>query len=122
MTAKKILLVEDVYYNQVLIESLIISWGFEVDIVKDGVQALKALELEKPDLIILDLMMPVMDGFKFLEEKKRTGDTTTVLVVSARKDLESIQRALLLGANDYITKPFNTFDLENKVRILLAET
>jgi DNA-binding response OmpR family regulator len=63
-----------------------------------------------------------MDGFKFLEEKKRTGDTTTVLVVSARKDLESIQRALLLGANDYITKPFNTFDLENKVRILLAET
>ncbi|MFP4555456.1 MAG: response regulator [Bacteroidales bacterium] len=119
MAAKKILLVEDIYFNQILIESLLVEWGYSVVIADNGSVALNMLQAETPDLIVLDLMMPVMDGFKFLEEKNGKRDKTPVIVLSARSDMESIQRAIGLGANDYITKPFNSSDLENKVKVFL---
>ena len=119
MTSKRILLVEDIYFNQMLIESLLIEWGHEVAIDDNGSLALKRLETEEFDLIILDLMMPIMDGFKFLETKGKSNNKIPVLVLSARSDMESIKKALELGAVDYVTKPFNASDLENKVKVLL---
>ncbi len=121
MASKKILLVEDIYFNQILIESLLVEWGYQVIIVDDGAQALDEMIVEKPDLIILDLMMPVMDGFQFLEEKNKLRDETPVVILSARSDMESINRALNLGAKDYITKPFNSNDLENKISVFLPK-
>lgn len=119
MAAKKILLVEDIYFNQILIESLLVEWGYSVITGDNGSVALDMMQGENPDLIVLDLMMPVMDGFKFLEAKAELGIKTPVVVLSARSDMESIQRALSLGANDYITKPFNSSDLENKLKVFL---
>ncbi|HPF93097.1 MAG TPA: response regulator [Tenuifilaceae bacterium] len=121
MASKKILLVEDIYFNQILIESLLVEWGYQVIIVDDGAQALDEMIVEKPDLIILDLMMPVMDGFQFLEEKNKLRDETPVVILSARTDMDSINRALKLGAKDYITKPFNSNDLENKISVFLPK-
>jgi DNA-binding response OmpR family regulator len=121
MASKKILLVEDIYFNQILIESLLVEWGYQVIIVDDGAQALDEMIVEKPDLIILDLMMPVMDGFQFLEEKNKLRDETPVVILSARSDMDSINRALKLGAKDYITKPFNSNDLENKISVFLPK-
>jgi DNA-binding response OmpR family regulator len=121
MASNKILLVEDIYFNQILIESLLIEWGYQVIIVDDGAEALDEMIVEKPNLIILDLMMPVMDGFQFLEEKNKLGDKTPVVVLSARSDLESINRALKLGAKEFITKPFSTSDLEDKISAFLPK-
>lgn len=120
MDKKKILLVEDIYFNQVLIESMLVEWGYEVQLASDGAEALELIKSNDFSLIILDLMMPVMDGFMFLEEKNKLGIHAPVVVLSARNDMESIERALKLGALDFITKPFNSSDLENKVRAFLA--
>lgn len=122
METVKILFVEDIYYNQVLVESILSDWGYKVVLAQDGNRALSILESEKFDLIVLDLMLPIMDGFKFLEEKKKLNINTPVIVLSARTDLESIRRALSLGAIDYITKPFNYSDLQNKIRAFINET
>lgn len=116
MIKKKILLVEDIYFNQILIESMLVEWGYEVQLANDGADALEYIKKEDYHLIILDLMMPVMDGFRFLEEKNILKIQSPVVVLSARSDMESIDRALKLGAIDFITKPFNSSDLENKVK------
>ncbi len=121
MDTKSILLVEDVYYNQVLVESLLADWGYAVDIVKNGAEALEIMKTKTYDLIVLDIMMPVMDGFKFLEVKKIANDKTLVIILTARNDIKSIQRALELGANDYVSKPFNSIDFRNKVSLLLEK-
>ncbi len=121
MTKHKILLVEDIYFNQVLIQSLLTEWGYEVALAENGSEALSKMDSEKPDLVVLDLMLPIMDGFKFLEVKKNNGNRTPVVVLSARNDMESINKALGLGAIDYITKPFNSTDLSNKIEAILLE-
>ncbi|MDX9847066.1 MAG: response regulator [Tenuifilaceae bacterium] len=121
MIAKSILLVEDVYYNQVLVESLLVDWGYAVEIVKNGAEALDRMKEKSYDLIVLDIMMPIMDGFTFLDEKKKVADKTPVIILTARNEMKSIQKALELGANDYVAKPFNSFDLRNKVALLLAK-
>lgn len=119
MPTYRILLVEDIYFNQILMESLLADWGYAVVIAHNGAEGLEAIEKETFDLIILDLMMPVMDGFEFLKKKNKKKNTSPVLIVSARHDLDSIEQALSFGANDYITKPFNSIDLENKIKSLL---
>lgn len=119
MDTKKILLVEDSRIIQLLIQTVLSDYGCEVESVNDGEEALGALSKHKPDLLILDIMMPVMDGFTLLEKiDKPLG--FPVLVVSARADYNSIGKALELGASDYLIKPFNSTDLINKVDRLLG--
>ncbi len=119
MSTNKVLLIEDIYFNQILMESLLSDWGYVATIAHNGAEGIMAIEKENFDLIVLDLMMPVMDGFEFLKRKKDKKDKTPVLIVSARHDMESIERALSFGATDYITKPFNSIDLENKIKSIL---
>lgn len=121
MEKKSILLVEDIYFNQILIESMLQEWGYNVVLAGQGAEALECIKKDNFSLIILDLMMPVMDGFKFLEEKNNMGNNVPVVVLSARNDMESIEKALKLGAIDFIIKPFNSSDLENKVKAFLEE-
>ena len=112
-----VLLVEDIYINQIVVESFLVESGFRVTIVKDGEEAIESLAAETPDIIILDLMMPIMDGFSLLAKLKGQTDYP-ILVVSARSDFESIEKAIFLGAADYLIKPFNSKDLINKVERL----
>jgi len=87
--------------------------GFSVECASNGREALAIMEHWKPCVILLDLMMPVMDGWAFCEEQRRTGDNTPVVLLSAAGELESHQRTL--GAAAFITKPF---DLDRVVSMI----
>lgn len=76
-----------------------------------GLEGLERLAQGTPDLVLLDLRMPVMDGLSFLEEKNSRGDDTPVIVISGRSDLQDAIRAFRFGAWDYLTKPIESFDL-----------
>lgn len=104
----KTLIVKDTYFNQVLVESLLNSWGIETITCKDAKKGLAALTENEINLIILDLMMPGMDGFEFLSRKRQMKDETPVIVVSGKVDSEAIARALELGAKEFITKPIKS--------------
>lgn len=119
MESKKILLVEDSHIIQLLIQTVLLDYGCEIKFASDGQQALMAIEEEKPDLLILDIMMPIMDGYSLLEKLKQPFEFP-ILVVSARADYDSIGRAMHLGAHDYLIKPFNSSNLINKVEQLLS--
>lgn len=121
METKRVLIVEDSYSIQLLIETILADYGYTLAIASNGEQALKEIESQKPDLLILDIMMPVMDGFLLLEKIRKPLEYP-ILVVSAKSDHASIERAMQLGATDYIIKPFNTSNLINKVKALLNDT
>lgn len=120
MNKGKILLVEDSHIIQILVDNLLTDIGYDVTIVSDGLQAIKVINAESPDLLILDLMMPVMDGFALLEKLKGK-IKFPIIIVTARSDFESIEKCIHLGATDYLIKPFNSTDLINKVERILAK-
>ena len=87
--------------------------GFSVECAANGREALAVIERWKPCVILLDLMMPVMDGWAFCEEQKRTGDRTPIVLLSAAGGLDEHQRAL--GAAAAIAKPF---DIDRLIRTI----
>jgi two-component system, OmpR family, response regulator len=93
--------------------------GFAVDLVHDGPSALAALTVEAFDLVVLDLSLPEMDGLDVLREIRAAGMETAVLILTARGALDDRVRGLDLGADDYMTKPFEIAELEARVRVLL---
>ncbi len=111
----RVLVVEDTVFNQVLTESLLKVWGYTPVITNSALEALNLMKGEKFNLIVLDLMMPDMDGFEFLTQKQKRKDNTPVIVISSLTETETINRALGLGAIDYIVKPFNSNELKAKL-------
>ncbi|MGE0077426.1 MAG: response regulator [Bacteroidales bacterium] len=118
MNKKKIVIVEDSYIIQLLIQTILVDYGYDLKFFYNGKDVLPTLKNDPPDLLILDIMMPVMDGFTLLEQIK-TGNNYPILIVTARTDYTSIEKAMELGASDYLIKPFNAIDLINKVERLL---
>ncbi len=115
----RILVVED---NRTLAAGLVAVLrgdGFAVDLVHDGPSALAALTAEAFDLVVLDLSLPGMDGLEVLREIRAAGVQTGVLILTARGALDERVRGLDLGADDYMTKPFEIAELEARVRVLL---
>ncbi|MGZ3637006.1 MAG: response regulator transcription factor, partial [Ktedonobacterales bacterium] len=92
--------------------------GYEVLAVSDGQQALDAIELTTPDLVLLDVMMPRMDGFT-VAERVREFSTTPIIIVTARGQDQDKIRGLDAGADDYLTKPFSVDELLTRVRAVL---
>ncbi|MBT9174295.1 MAG: Alkaline phosphatase synthesis transcriptional regulatory protein PhoP [Syntrophomonadaceae bacterium] len=120
---KKILLVED-EKNIVLGVSICLrSAGLDVAVAEDGADALKKLETDKPDLVLLDLVMPKLNGLDALLAMKANEATRDipVIVLSARAQEEDIQRAMELGAADYMAKPFRPEELLAVIRKVLTE-
>jgi CheY-like chemotaxis protein len=99
----------------VLIESLLTTWGYIHKVCRNGKDALEMLKKEKFDLILLDLMMKDMDGYEFLKHREKLKDKTPVVVISSLNEEENITKAMALGAIDYITKPFNSVMLKEKL-------
>ncbi len=93
--------------------------GFETTTAADAMIAQTALRSIKPDLLIVDINMPLMDGFEFIERIREKGDNTPALMLSARGDRADITRGLTLGADDYVTKPFGLEELVLRVRAIL---
>ncbi len=118
----KILVVEDDQDIRDLLVDTLMDGGYEVIEAKDGSIGLERAIEEMPDVILLDVMMPVMDGFQVLKQLKDNADTCSipVIMVSAKGQEQDILGALKIGAWDYITKPWEPDDLESKV--MSAET
>ena len=120
---KQILVVDDEIGALTLIGIMLERGGFSVLKAKDAKTALTVLDQSVPDLIILDVMMPGMNGIdlcKVIRERNDTGEIP-VLILSARGDAESIMRGIEAGANDYLPKPILHHDLVAKVRLMLGD-
>lgn len=115
----RILVIED---NQALAEGLIkvlSSNGYAVDAVQNGHDADAVLAAQHYDLALLDLNLPQMDGFEILRNMRARRNDTPVLILTARDGVEDRVKGLDLGADDYLTKPFEVSELEARVRALL---
>lgn len=93
--------------------------GFEVDVARDGTQGLERAQKSHPDLLILDLMLPGMDGYRVLAELRDRGDDIPVLILTARTEEQDKVRGFREGADDYVTKPFGLLELIGRVHALL---
>lgn len=116
--AKKILVVDDKAELRALLKSYLTQEGFEVAQAGNGQEALFVARQEKPDLIILDLMMPEMGGYEFLRVYSREAQTP-VIVLTAKLEENDKVLGLELGADDYVTKPFSPRELTARVRAVL---
>jgi len=95
------------------------SAGYAVDIANDGQEGLFLAESNEYDAILLDLMLPHMDGLELLRRIRKTGQHTPVLVVTAREEKESVVALLNAGADDYVTKPFDLGELLARTKALI---
>ena len=93
--------------------------GYEVEVAADGEEGLRRARDSRPDVILLDLMLPKLDGFRVLRELRAAGQRTPVLVLTARGEEADVVRGLRLGADDYVTKPFGILELLARVEALL---
>lgn len=118
-SANKILLVED---DEAIAQGLALNLkleGFVPITVYDGEAALAAIEEHRPDLILLDISLPKKNGLEVLSQTREAGDTTPVIVLSARQNEVDKVSALRLGADDYVTKPFGVAELMARIDAVL---
>lgn len=120
---KKILVVDDDPYILMSLEFLMKKSGNEVIIARNGTEALEAINNNKPHLILLDIMMPDVDGYSICKHIKSSEELKDIIVVflSAKTQEADIQKGYELGAAKYISKPFSTRDLMKEVKTLLAQ-
>ncbi len=116
--AKKILVVDDKLELRTLLKSYLTQEGFDVCTANDGQEALYVARHEKPNLIILDLMMPEMGGYEFMRAYNREADTPVVILTAKLEENDKVL-GLELGADDYVTKPFSPRELTARVRAVL---
>ncbi|MGM0291959.1 response regulator transcription factor [Enterococcus sp. AZ062] len=115
----RILLVEDDERLQQLYQSVLERAGFLVFAVANGTEAFKRLESTQVDVIITDIMMPVMDGYELLETLRSSRVETPVLIITAKADFEDKKKGFQLGTDDYMTKPVDVNEMVLRVEALL---
>jgi len=118
----KILIVEDDNNTRKLISAILKNNGYDTLTAIDGLDALTVMESNYIDLIILDIMMPNMDGYEFTKHLRDTGDTTPILMVSAKYEALDKHKGFLVGTDDYITKPFDEEEMVLRVKALLRRS
>jgi len=96
--------------------------GYDVDVAHDGVAGLKTFSATRPDLVILDIMLPQLDGFRVLKTVRQENRSTPVLLLTAKGEEFDKVRGLRMGADDYVTKPFGLLELLARVEALLRRT
>jgi DNA-binding NtrC family response regulator len=111
MHVEKILVVDDEAATRRLMEQTLKKQGYEVLLASNGDEGLRAVADENPDLVILDIMLPGMDGIEVLQRIREVNKDTVVIMATAMDDLKVAVRAMRLGAYDYINKPFHIDDL-----------
>lgn len=116
---ERVLIIEDELSMRTVLADCLSRRGYRVIIANDGEAGLERALAEKPDLILLDLMLPRIDGFTLCGELRRLGFAEPILVLTARGRIEDRVRGLDLGADDYLVKPFSRDELLARVRALL---
>ena len=116
---QKILIVDDDENIAELISLYLMKECYDTKIVGDGESALKEVPVFKPNLILLDLMLPGMDGFEICKKIRETKNTPVIMISAKKDDIDKI-RGLGLGADDYITKPFSPSEMVARVKAHLS--
>jgi CheY-like chemotaxis protein len=122
MSKAIVLIVDDEPFNIEVLEQALDGTDYQVVTASNGQEALEKIHSEQPDLILLDLMMPVMDGFQVLAKVKDDPmlRDTPIIIVSAEHDSKSVVKGIKQGAEDYLTKPVDTAQFLKKVREFLG--
>jgi DNA-binding NtrC family response regulator len=110
-TAVSILIVDDEEMMRSLLEKILGREGYKIKTAEDGVAALDVLRTEKIDIIISDMKMPRMNGFELLKIVKKEHPRIGVIIMTAYGDTYTVKDALLLGADEYMTKPFKSYEI-----------
>jgi len=118
----RLLLVEDEASLALTLGDRLRAEGYDVEVAGDGESALEMLDKLRPDLAVLDVMLPGIDGFDVCREMRRRGLRTPVLMLTARSETVDKVVGLKLGADDYLTKPFETVELLARLEALLRRT
>ena len=114
-----ILIVEDNLNIRKLMEIRLKSEGFNILLAENGIKALEVFEQNSIDLMIVDVMMPKMNGLQLVEELRKTKNLVPVIMVTAKDTMEDKAKGFLVGVDDYITKPFNFDELTFRIKALL---
>lgn len=115
---KKILIVDDEAMIRRILSTRLIMVGYDVVLATDGVEALEAFKKEKPDLIVLDVMMPQLNGLEVCEELRKFSDVP-IIMLTALSDVADRIAGLQMGADDYLPKPFSPKELEERINAIL---
>lgn len=124
MGVKKIIIVEDEEHIIELLKFNLEKEGYEISVAMDGIEALRKIDLESPDLILLDLMLPEIDGLEILKRVKMNSSTKHIPIIMVTAKGEEIDKVIGLefGADDYISKPFGIRELIARVKAVLRRT
>lgn len=118
MTPLRVLVVDDDQHIRRALVTALRGQGYEVEVAVDGADALTRIPTWNPDVVVLDLVMPNVDGFEVVRDV-RTWSSVPIIVLSARGQFQDKVTALDLGADDYITKPFGIEELEARLRAIM---
>ena len=121
-TEAKLLVVDDEPNIRDLLASSLRFAGFDVITAEDGSGAFHEAQASRPDLIVLDVMLPDMDGFTVTRRLRDAGITTPVLFLTARDDMRDKIQGLTVGGDDYVTKPFGLEEVVARIRAILRRT
>ena len=116
----RVLIVEDDPDLLVVLRVNLTAMGVEPILAGDGRTAISRIEAERPDAVILDVMLPGIDGWSVLEDLHAMGDPVPIVVCSAKKDIQDMERARELGASGYVVKPFDIDRLIDAVMVALG--
>jgi two-component system OmpR family response regulator len=122
MTAERLLLVDDEDNLRSMLDAALRHNGFEVTSVATGRDALARVAQDPPDMVVLDVMLPDLDGFEVCRRLRSDGDRTPVLFLTAKDGTEDKVRGLTIGGDDYLVKPFSLEELVARTRALLRRT
>src|SRR5689334_11710981 len=118
---KTVMIVDDEERLTALLKTYMEQAGYRAVLARTGREALFLARQEQPDLIVLDVMMPEMDGLEFMRQHRREGETPIILLTARVDDGDKVL-GLELGADDYVTKPFSPRELTARVRAVLRRT
>lgn len=114
----RILLCEDEQELSNAMQKILKHYNYSVDAVYDGLEALNFLQAENYDAVILDIMMPKLDGISVLKKVRESGNLIPIIMLTAKSQVDDKVLGLDLGANDYLTKPFDTKELLARLRLI----
>ncbi|MEM6497983.1 MAG: response regulator [Pseudomonadota bacterium] len=120
--SQSVLIVDDESYIVTSLSYVMKNAGFDVDSAGDGEEALEKIKAKTPDLVILDIMMPKLDGFEVCKQIRANPDwdSVRIIMLTAKGRDSEREKGLELGADDYLTKPFSTRDILQRAKDVLA--